>query len=60
MFTKKRLIILAVIIIIGFVVGRLEFRAFLNLMLGGTLFGGNILWVKRKEEKQECLYLFAY
>ena len=43
MFTKKRLIILAVIIIIGFVVGRLEFRAFLNLMLGGTLFGGNIL-----------------
>lgn len=43
MFTKKRLIILAVIIIIGFVVGRLGFRAFLNLMLGGTLFGGNIL-----------------
>jgi len=43
MFTKKRLIILAVAIIIGFVVGRLGFRAMLNLMLGGTLFGGNIL-----------------
>lgn len=43
MFTKKRLIILIVVIIIGFIVGRLLFRAFLNLLLGGTLFGGNIL-----------------
>lgn len=43
MFTKKRLIILAIVIIIGFVVGRLGFRAVMNLLLGGTLFGGNIL-----------------
>ncbi len=43
MFTKKRLIILAIIIVIGFILGRLGFRALLNLMLGGTLFGGNIL-----------------
>lgn len=43
MFTKKRLIILLVIIAVGFILGRLGFRAFLNLLLGGTLFGGNIL-----------------
>ena len=31
------------IVIVGFILGRLAVRAFLNLMLGGTLFGGNIL-----------------
>ena len=41
--TKKRLIILLVIIILGAVLGRLAVRAGLNLLLGGTLFGGNIL-----------------
>mgnify|MGYP003623228171 CR=1 FL=1 len=40
---KKRLIILAVIIIIAIVLGRLAVRAVMNLMLGGTLFGGNFL-----------------
>ena len=39
----KRLIILAVVILAGFVLGRLAVRAVLNLLLGGTLFGGNIL-----------------
>ena len=58
MFDKKRIIILIVIAILGIVLGRLAVRAFLNLMLGGTLFGGNILWMKRKEEK-ECLFLSA-
>ena len=43
MFDKKRIIILIIIAVIGFVLGRLAVRAFLNLMLGGTLFGGNIL-----------------
>lgn len=43
MFDKKRILILIVIAVIGFILGRLAFRAFLNLMLGGTLFGGNIL-----------------
>lgn len=39
----KRIIIIAVIVIIAFVLGRLAVRAFLNLMLGGTLFGGDFL-----------------
>lgn len=59
MFDKKRIVILIVVAIIGFILGRLAFRGVLNLLMGGTLFGGNILWVKRKEEK-ECLYLFVY
>ncbi len=42
METKKILIYL-LIAVIGFVLGRLAVRAALNLMLGGTLFGGNIL-----------------
>lgn len=42
METKKILIYL-LIAVIGFVLGRLAERAVLNLMLGGTLFGGNIL-----------------
>ena len=39
----KRAIILIVIIAIGFVLGRLAVRVVLNLMLGGTLLGGNFL-----------------
>ncbi len=41
--TKKRLLILFIVIIIGAVLGRLAVRTGLNLLLGGTLFGGNIL-----------------
>lgn len=41
--SSKRWIILGIVIICGFVLGRLAFRSFLNLMLGGTMFGGNIL-----------------
>ena len=41
--TQKRIIILAVIIIVAAVLGRLAVRAFMNLLLGGTLFGGNFL-----------------
>ena len=41
--TSKRLIILAVMIAAAFVLGRLAVRAALNLLLGGTLFGGNSL-----------------
>ena len=59
MFDKKRIIILIVIAVLGIILGRLAVRAVLNFMLGGTMFGGNILWVKRKEEKV-CLYLSAY
>lgn len=39
----KRVMILAVIAIVAAVLGRLAVRAFLNLLLGGTLFGGNFL-----------------
>ena len=40
---KKRLIILLVIALVAFVLGRLAVRGVLNLLLGGTLFGGNFL-----------------
>lgn len=43
MFDKKRIIILIIIAIIGIVLGRLAVRAVMNLLLGGTLFGGNLL-----------------
>ena len=41
--TQKRIIILLVVMVIAFILGRLAVRAFMNLMLGGTLFGGNFL-----------------
>ena len=41
--TAKRIIILVVIIAVAFVLGRLAVRAAMNMLLGGTLFGGNIL-----------------
>lgn len=41
--TRKRVIILVIVIIIGAVLGRLTVRAILNLMLGGTILGGNLL-----------------
>lgn len=41
--TQKRIIILVVVVIAGIVLGRLAIRAITNLMLGGTLFGGNFL-----------------
>lgn len=40
---KKKAIVLAIIVLVGFVLGRLAVRATLNMLLGGTLFGGNIL-----------------
>ena len=41
--TKKRKIILAVLVITGFVCGRLLVRFVLNMLLGGTMFGGDFL-----------------
>ena len=41
--TKKRLIILLIVIVLGMILGRLAVRAGLNLLLGGTMFGGNVL-----------------
>ena len=39
----KRAIILIVIIAAAFLLGRLAVRAAMDLLLGGTLFGGNFL-----------------
>lgn len=41
--TQKRIVILILLMITGAVLGRLAVRAVLNLLLGGTLFGGNFL-----------------
>lgn len=41
--TQTRFLILADISVIAFVLGRLAVRAVLNMLLGGTLFGGNFL-----------------
>lgn len=38
MITKKRLIILAIIIVVAFVLGRLAVTVALNMLLGGRLF----------------------
>ena len=40
---QKRLLILGIVVLIAAVLGRLAVRAVLNLLLGGTLFGGNLL-----------------
>lgn len=40
---KKRALILTADVIIAAVLGRLAVRAGMNLLLGGTLFGGNFL-----------------
>ncbi|MEJ8305244.1 hypothetical protein [Saccharibacillus sacchari] len=42
-FTTKRTVILAAILLVGWISGRLAVRAFLNLLVGGSLFGGNFL-----------------
>lgn len=39
----KRLIVIGIIVVVAFVLGRLTMRGILNLLLGGTMFGGNIL-----------------
>lgn len=41
--TQKRLLILLIIAVVAFVLGRLAVRAVINLLIGGTLFGGNFL-----------------
>ena len=42
-FVQKRILILIAVAIIGIILGRLVYRAFINLMVGGSLFGGNFL-----------------
>ena len=40
---QKRIMILGVVIVAAAILGRLSVRAFMNVLLGGTLFGGNFL-----------------
>lgn len=40
---QKRLLVLLAVIIIAAILGRLAVRVAMNLLLGGTLFGGNFL-----------------
>ena len=40
---KKKVWVYLIVAVIGFVLGRLGVRFFMNLLLGGTLFGGNFL-----------------
>jgi hypothetical protein len=40
---QKRILILIIVIAVAAVLGRLAIRAVMNLLLGGTLFGGNFL-----------------
>ena len=58
--TKKQIIILLIVIIVGAILGRLSVRAIMNLMLGGTMFGGDLLWIKKRRKEKECLYLYVY
>ncbi len=39
----RRGIILAIIAVVAFFLGHLAVRAFMNMLVGGTLFGGNFL-----------------
>jgi hypothetical protein len=43
MSMAEHFIILAIVIIIAAVLGRLAVRLFMNILLGGTMFGGNFL-----------------
>lgn len=43
MFTKQRVVILMIVIVAAIILGRLAVRFALNMMVGGTMFGGNIL-----------------
>ena len=43
MFTKRKIIMLLIVAALGIISGRLSLRAVGNMLLGGTLFGGNIL-----------------
>jgi len=43
MSMKKHFTIITFVIVIAAALGRLAVRLFLNILLGGTLFGGNFL-----------------
>ena len=57
---QKRILILVVVILIAVVLGRLAVRAIMNLLLGGTLFGGNILRQKKGQGEKLCGDLFMW
>lgn len=40
---KRRALLISSLIILGWILGRLCVRAVLNMLLGGTMFGGDLL-----------------
>lgn len=40
---QKRILLLTLVVVAGIVLGRLAVRGAMNLLLGGTMFGGNFL-----------------
>ncbi len=43
MIIKKEIIVLIIVMVVAAVLGRLAMRLFLNILVGGTLWGGNFL-----------------
>ncbi len=43
MIIKKEIIVLIIVMVVAAVLGRLAVRLFLNILVGGTLWGGNFL-----------------
>ena len=43
MIINKEIIVLIIVMVVAAVLGRLAMRLFLNILVGGTLWGGNFL-----------------
>ncbi|MDE6874557.1 MAG: hypothetical protein K2P87_08870 [Lachnospiraceae bacterium] len=53
---QERIITLAIVILAGIVSGRLAVRAVLNLLVGGSMFGG-IFYEKEKRKEEGKSYV---
>lgn len=56
----SRTLIIIGIMAVAFVLGHLAVRGFMNALVGGTMFGGNFLWAKRKRKVEDYLYFYAF
>lgn len=41
--TRKRILILLIVAAAGWILGRIALRACMNILMGGTMFGGDFL-----------------